>query len=561
VVVGVLVGLVVVYLVAGPLLMLLFSSFRATGHTLPFEATTFTFDNYVIVFTSGLTYRLLGNTLWYASGSLVLGLSLGATLGWLIERTNMPGRGLLLTLLMMSIAVPALVDTMAWIVLANPNNGLINLSLRNAFGFTGDGPFDIYSIPGMILVTGCSMVPSIYIMVSGLFARMDPALEEAAQMSGAGFLATARKVTLPLLRPGLLGAAIYFFVVGFETFEVPALLGMTQGIFVFTTMIYQATHPITGLPDFGLASGYAMVQLGLSAVLIYLYSRSTRDTARFSVIGGKAYRPRRVDLGRWRYVALVLVALYFCLTTLVPFLVLVWTSLHAFLSVPSLDGLKTLSLANFQRIPRMPGFADAVRTTVVVSGCTVVITLVLAGVSSWMSVRSVFKGSSVPERLSFLVVATPSIVMGLALTFIYLWVPLPIYGTGVILVIAFSTRFLPFSTRLLTAALLQIHRELEEAAQTSGASWRETTMRITVPLILPSLWRTAMWVIAHSVRETTLAIMLFSVSNATLGVMLWLAWVQYTDTGLGAALAVCLALISGVFTYFLGRRTILSGSS
>ena len=141
---------------------------------------------------------------------------------------------------------------------------------------------------GMILVTGCSMVPSIYIMVSGLFARMDPSMEEAAHAAGSGFLATIRRVTLPLLRPGLLAASIYFLVVGFETFEVPALLGMTQGIFVFTTMIYQATHPITGLPDFGLASGYAMIQLALSGVLIYLYSRSIRDASRFGVIRGKA---------------------------------------------------------------------------------------------------------------------------------------------------------------------------------------------------------------------------------------------------------------------------------
>ncbi len=558
VVIGCIAGLAVLYMVAAPLAMLLFSSIRATGNTLPFEATTFTLANYVKVFSSGLTYRLLLNTLWYAAGSLTLGLTLGVTFSWLFERTNIPGRTLLLTLIMTTLAVPGIVDGMAWVMLANPNNGVVNVVLRQLFHLGSEGPLDIYGVPGMIVVTGFSMVPSMYIMISGLFARMDPSLEEAGAMSGARFGTIVRRVTVPLLMPGLVAAAIYFFVVVSESFEVPAVLGMSQRIFVFSTLIYETTHPNSGLPDFGLASGYAMIQLLTSAGLIYLYGRATRNNARFGVVKGKGYRPRQVDLGPWRYVAFAAVLCYFALVTLTPFLVLLWTSFQPFFAVPSIAGLSHMSWSNYGKAFAIPGFRSSLSNTGLIGLFTVLTTLTLGSIVAWMAVRRPFRGSVIPDRLSFLVVATPSIVLGLALMFVYLWIPLPIYGTIVIIAIALSTRYLPFIVRLLSATLIQIHRELEESAHVSGASWPVMMAKIVVPLVIPTLWRGMLWVTAHTVREATLAVMLLTTSNLTFGAVLWLAWFHYTDIGMGAALSVCIVLVSGVLTFFVARTGLSS---
>ncbi len=551
-------GLIVLYLAAVPLGMLIFSSFRATANTLPFEATSFTLANYAKVFTSTLTYRLLLNTLWYAAGSLVLGLGLGITFSWLLERTNIPARRLLLVLIMTNLAVPALVDSMAWVMIANPNNGLANVVLRRIIGGRADGPLNIYGVPGMILVTGFNLVPSIYIMISGLFARMDPNLEDAGALSGAGFRTTVRRITMPLLRPGLLAAAIYYFVIVTEMFETPALLGMSQRVFVFSTLIYQTTHPSNGLPDFGLASGYAMVQLLGSACLIQLYARATRNHAQFGVIQGKGYRPRLLDLGLLRWAALAGVLAYFLVATLVPLLVLLWTSTQPFFAAPSMEALAHASWSNYGRVLALPGVRAAITNTALISVFTAGATLALAAVVSWMAIRSPFAGSAIPDRVSFLVVATPSIVMGLALMFVYLWIPLPIYGTIAILVIALTTRYLPFCVRLLSAALLQIHRELEEVAHMSGASWLRTMRAVVVPLAAPAVWRGGLWILAHTVREATLSIMLLTTSNLTLGALLWLAWMQYTDVGVAAALAVCLIAVSGALTYFVARSGLVA---
>jgi len=553
VIVGAIVGAIVIYLVAVPLAMLIFSSFRATGNTLPFEATTYTLANYVTVFTSSLTYRLALNTIWYAGGSLILGLGLGITFSWLLERTNIPARNSLLVLIMTTLAVPGLVTSMAWLMIANPNNGLLNLILRQVFKLGPDGPIDIYGVPGMIVVTGFSIVPSTYIMISGLFSRMDPALEDAGAMNGATFLSVVKRITIPLLKPGLLAAAIYYFVVITENFEIPALLGLSQRIFVFSTMIYQTTHPQTGLPDFGLASGYAIVQLLASGGLIYWYAQATRNRQQFSVIQGKGYRPRVIDLRAWKWAAFAGVLLYFTITTLIPFFVLLWTSFQPFFSVPSIAGLAKMSWVNYGNMLRLPGMMQAISNTAIVAGVTVVAAMTLGSVVSWMAVRTPFAWSTIPDRFSFLIVATPSIVMGLALMFIYLWVPLPIYGTIAILIIAFTTRYLPFVVRLLSASLLQIHKELEEVAHMSGASWTRTMRTVVIPLALPSVWRASLWVITHAIREATLAVMLFSTSNMTLGTMLWLAWNNFTNVGQAAALAVCILLLSGIFTYFLAR--------
>ena len=246
----------------------IFSSFRATKGVLPFEATTYTFSNYVRVFTSKLTYTLLVNTLHYATISLTIGMGLAVAFAWFLERTNVPGRSVMVALVLTPLGVPGIVETMAWILALNPTSGLLNSTLRELLDLTTTkGPINIYSIGGMGFVTGLKLVPSAYIMIGSVMARLDPSLEEASLTSGASKFTTFRRITGALMRPALLSVLIYFGVQVIEMFETPALLGMPVGIFVFSTLIYNATHPSIGIPDFGLASGYAIISLMIGAGL------------------------------------------------------------------------------------------------------------------------------------------------------------------------------------------------------------------------------------------------------------------------------------------------------
>lgn len=558
---GLVPGAVVVFLVLGPLAMLLFSSFRATGNRLPFEATSFTLANYRTVVTSALTYKLLLNTVWYAAGSLALGMILALTFSWLLERTDIPGRRIMLAFIISSVAVPGLVGSMAWVMLANGTNGLLNVAIRGITGPREQGPLEIYSIWGMVFVTGISIVAPMYLMVSGTFGRMDPALEEAGRMSGASWPATLRRITLPLLKPGLLAAAIYYFLVVSELFEVPALLGMRHGIFMFSTTIYLAAHPISGLPDYGLASGYAMVSMAVALAFIWLYGRTLRGAPRYVVVTGKGYRTQPIRLGRFRYPAFAALILYFLCTVVLPFFALLWTSLLPFYALPSVAAVQRLSMANYSHLFSLPSLVPALQNTFIVMVATAFGTTVLASLVAWSSVRSIYRGSQAVERLTFLVAAIPAVVVGLALSFLYVSLPLPIYGTAVIIAIALVTRFMPFSTRVMSAALLQLHKDLEEAAQVSGANAFSSLTRVVAPLLWPSFSRAWLWVSMHAMRDSTLSLMLFVTSNGTVGALLWLIWTQYGDIGMAAALAVPLVLGSALLTFVLARSSVPSDQS
>jgi iron(III) transport system permease protein len=551
------VSLILALLVLPPIGMLLFSSVRSTADRLPFEATSFTINNFINAFTSDLTYRLLLNTAWYAVGSVTLAISLAVVFAWLLERTNVPFRRAMFMMILAPMGMPTVIKSMAWVLLGNPANGLLNMMLRSLLGLEGRGPINIYSIPGMILVTALTFVPMIYIMISGVFSRVDPSYEEAARTSGAGFWVTIRRVSLPLLGPAIFAAAIYYLVIAMETFEVPAVLGMPRRIFVFSTIIYYSIHPMTGFPDYGMASTYGIVLLISAAAFIYMYSRYVQHGERFATVTGRGYRPQLIDLGRWKYVPIVLISGYSFFAVGLPLLILIWTSF-----VPTYAGvsLSSLPLANLDAYRELLEYSEllvAAKNTLWIATVTGILTMLLVTLSSWLSVRGGLRGSSIPDRLAFIILGIPSVVLSLALIFIYTAVPLPIYGTTWIIVIALMTRSLPFGTRLMTAAFLQIHRELEEAAATSGAGMWNTFWRIVLPLLWPSFTRGFLWAFVRSMRETTAALMLYSAGNQTIAVIIWFLWVEDGEYALASAIAVPLVIITSILTYFVAKKTML----
>ncbi len=551
------VGIALTCLVIPPIAMVVFSSVRSTVNRLPLEATTFTMNNLVKVFSSETTYRLLLNTAYYGFGTLILALGLAVMFAWFLERTNVPFRRTMFVLMLAPIGMPGIIRTMAWILLANPANGLLNLRLRMLLGLQGPGPLNIYSIPGMIIVTALSMVPMIYIMVSGVFARIDPSFEEAGRTSGARNLTTFWRISMPLLAPAVLAAAIYFLVRAIELFEVPAMLGMPRGIFVFSTGIYYAINPVTGFPNYGLASTYALLLLAIAGVLIYLYGRYVRHTERFATVTGRGYRPRLIDLGRWKFLPVLAMLGYFVFAVGLPMASLMWASVAPKYAAFSASTLPLLNLNSYRKLLDYPQLWIAVKNTLIIAVVAAASGGILVTLVSWLAVRGGIRGAQVPDRLTFVILGVPGVVLALALFFIYTAVPLPIYGSIWIIVIGLVTMALPFGTRLMTPAFLQIHRELEEAAAASGAGMWHTFRRIVLPLLWPSFARGFLWMFVRSIQETTIALMLYTAGNQTLSVVLWFLWVEENNFPLASAAALPIMIVTMALTFLVAKQTML----
>jgi iron(III) transport system permease protein len=540
---------IVSYLVLVPLFMLLYASIKSTEDKLPFETTATTLGNYAAVFTSSSTLPIFLNTFLFTAGSLAVGLPLAIFLAWLLERTTIPARAWIANLILVPMTIPSLLSAIAWIQLLDPRIGLVNVVLRGVLGLSGDtGPFDIYTLYGMCFVQGLRLVPSAYLMIAASFRAMDPSLEEQSAMAGRGVAQTTLRVTLPIMRPALLAALIYYIIVVIESFDIPGLLGFTARIRVLSTAIYWATHSEVGLPDYGLASALGAIVLAAALLLMWFYQRLTAHQERFATITGKGYRPRQLSLGVWNVPATVLCALYVFVAVVLPFVMLLWTSVQPFYATPSADSLARVSFEGYVNVWRESGVVRALWNTTVLALVTSVATILLAVLVSWFVVRRGKQADGLAHYLatvSFLPQCVPSIVIGLAFIFVYVRFPIPIYGTLWIIALAMTTRYLAFSSRTTTSALMQVHGELEEASQMAGAPWTRTLRRVTMPLLAPAMINVFLWVAVHAMQELSMALMLYNPSTVVVSTMIWSMW-QNGRTADAAVLGVLLSLLSAL---------------
>ncbi|MFC8084248.1 ABC transporter permease [Streptomyces sp. NPDC057340] len=543
------IGAILAYLVLFPLGVLVYSSFKDSEFKLPFQVSGFSLANFTGILSSERLLEVALNSLLFVVGTVVLALVISVSLAYLFERTDIPGRRVLAPSTLAPMAVPATVMAVAWVLAANPANGPLALAVERTLGFT----VNIYSLPGMILVAGIFGVPGMYIMLAPAFARLNQEFEEAAATSGAGWLTRTRKVVLPLTMPAITAASMLLVVIALEEFAIPAMLGMPNQIYVFSSYVQAALQPPGGLPDYGQASAYGILLVLLSLVMIAVYRRQTREAHRFRVVSGKGYRATPVLLGRWRIPIAVLVSLYVLVAIVVPILTLVWTSLTPFLQPISLDSLDGLSLANYSSIFTDPHLSHALVNTLVISLLTATLT---ATFGSWLALASTRGGfvGRVLFDLSFLVFAIPSVVLGMAVLFLYLFVPVPVYGTVWIIVIALTTRYIPRGSRMIQTSLLQLDPGLEEVARVSGASSVTVMRRVVFPLVAPAVSRTWLWVFANALGELPIALLLSSSDNRTVVVLLWDMIGESADYPEASALAVLLLALSSVSVWWVNRR-------
>lgn len=542
-------GVLIAYLMVFPLGLLVFSSLKDSQLKLPFQVPGFTLGNYVKIFTSPHVLGVALNSLAFVAGTVVVALVVSVSLAYLFERTDLPGRRFLAPSTLAPMAVPATVMAVAWVLAANPANGPIALGIERVFGY----PINIYSLPGMILVAGIFGVPGMYVMLAPTVARLNQEFEEAAATAGAGWFTRTRKVVLPLTLPGITAASMMLVVIALEEFAIPAILGTPDQIFVFATLVQDALQPPSGQADYGRASAYGVLLVLLSLVMIAVYRRQTRESHRFRVVSGKGYRPAPVRLGRLRIPIAIVLGLYVLVAIVVPILTLVWTSLTPFLRPISVANLHGLGFANYKAIFTNPSLTHAVVNTLVISVVTATLT---AAFGFWLALASA-RGGRLGQALfdlSFLVFAVPGVVLGVAVLFLYLFVPISVYGTIWIIVIALTTRYIPRGSRMIQTALLQLDPALEEAGRTAGASQATVLRRVVLPLAAPAVSRTWLWVFANALGELPIALLLSSSDNRTVVVLLWDMIGESADYPRASALAVLLLAVSAVSVWWVNRR-------
>jgi len=532
---------VLVVLIVGPLAVLLRTSFNPEG-TLPFQTSALTWANYRDLLSGSATFRLISNTLQYAGGSTILGVALATVMAWLTERTDMPGRTVIRVLMFSWMALPPLVFGYGWILLINPGNGVLNHVLKALFGLA-EPPLTPYAMLPLIVISGLGLTPTAFVMLSGLLRNMDPLLEDAGVVLGASRRTVTARITLPLLRPGLLSVAMFLIMTMIQAFDLPLVIGLTAQIPVMSTRIYTLASPeIGGLPNYGLAATFGIVLLILAMTLMWGYFRAIRVSERFRVISGRGYRPKRLALGRWRFPAAAAMALYFAVM-LLPVLILLWASLFPFYRVPTFDQLFSVSLTAYYKILEEGVVRRALFNTVLLIFSSATIVIVLSLLVSWFSLRGKGRLGKWLDTLSFSPIAVPPIVMAVAVLLMYLRTPL--YGSIAILIIGHVTVYLAFGTRSMISALIQIDKELENAAIVSGASWFGSLRRIIVPLLWPHILDCWLWLVAHSARDLTFPLLLMSTSNVVGASVIWMVW-DYPN--LPGAAALSMILVAGLMT-------------
>jgi iron(III) transport system permease protein len=522
---------------------------------LPGQARPLTLANFAEVFTDPFTGQVLGNTLAFAAVAILVTLIFAVPLVWLVTRTDLPGKELIYVLMTIGILTPVFLRVIGWILLFSPQIGLVNQALMGTFGLE-EAPLSLYNVVGMAITQGISFVPAAFFMLVASYRAIDPALEEAAFTSGASRLQTIVRINLPLTLPAILGVMIYLLMTAVSVFETPALLGLPSRTFVLSSAIYFAVTPQTGLPKYGLAATYGLIMMALGLLASYLYFRAVSEGKKYAVISGKGYRPRLLELGRGKWLALALVVFYFGLEIFLPFAAILWASLLPYLQVPSAAALREVSLNNYVTLPSYVRLTPILNTLLLmVSAPTLTVLLSLA--VSWIVVRSRSRLRGPLDMLAFLPHAVPAIVFAVALAWLALtyrtW--LPLYGSLVLIILAHTISSLAYGTRTMNSTMIQVHSELEEAGLLSGASPLQVFGRILLPLVSGAVFNAWLWLALLSYREVTMALVLYSPTAEVLPTLVWKLWASSAVTQV-SALGVLLIVV--VTALVFGLRSVLT---
>ncbi|MEW2544500.1 iron ABC transporter permease [Streptomyces sp. NPDC047002] len=534
------------YLVLVPVAFLLWKTFVADDGSVNLGGFTRALPN------TRDTWSMVGNTFAFALGSTVLSMAIGSVFAFLSARTDTPLRKLLDLAAMVPLVIPAILYAPAWIYLGSKNIGLLNNLSDTLFHIR---PFDVYSVWGMIWVQSLHSAPIVFLLMASAFRASDPSMEEAGRVAGLGRWRTLVGITLPMVKPALAGSALIVFVQALEVFEIPVFLGLPGNHYVLTSRLYflYQQYPV----DYQAVGAIGFGLLVIAGVGVWLAGRAGGSLRESGSISGKAFRPRREKLGRVRPLAGLLVAVYFVLAVALPLLILVWSSLLKTYEQPSADAFGKLTFTNYRDLFGSSPIVASFEHTLVVALVAATAAMFLSTVASWVVVRTNGRARRLLDMLAFSPLVVPGLVFGVALAVVYLRTTLPIYGTLVILMIAYTTRFLPYGMRYAGAAFATVSKELEESAQVSGAGWGTTMRKVLLPLAAPGVIGGWVYILIVCFRELQSSILLYSPGKEVVSVTIFQQYQDGKDdlvSAIGVVLVLVLTLLVLAFQGIASRR-------
>ena len=547
---------VLTFLVLYPVAMLLLGALTNTNPVVDgFGVFDLSLDNFVSVLGNANVHHALANSLIACTGGTALAVAIGLAFSWIVVRTNTPWKGFIGAASLVPLFVPPLVAGVAWSILGSPKSGLLNTMMK----WIGlDWRIDLYSMAGLIVVFGMYYAPYVYMFTASALRNMDPSLEEAAEIAGVGPVRTLFTVTFPLVAPAIISGMLLSFIVMLGIYGIPAVLGAPANISVLTTYIFKLTN--WSPPLYSTAAAVAIILMVVTGALVLLQQRVLAGRS-FTTVAGKAFRPRVLDLGPWRWLTLALALLYLVIVVVLPTLALIVAAFRRFLFIPdaaSLFDMRHYSLVHFESIFDNPLTIRSIWNTMEVG----LVTAVLGGLLAFAIGYTVHRGS-VPGRraidlIATLPVAIPGLVIGVA--YLWAWIGLPggLYGTIWILALAFIARFMPDTMKALSTSFLQIHRELEEAAWICGKGRLETIRSIVLPLARPGTIAAMTLLFILAIRELGSSLFLYT-SETTVMAVLLLDYYEGGNTGKTAAFSLVqtalLAVLIGVASWLSSGGT------
>jgi len=494
--------------------------------------TAYGFDNFAAL----LNYpQIMLNTLSVSFAATLMAVVIGFIMAWILTRTNVPGRRIFEQLMAVPFYLTPLLGALAWSMLGSPESGFINQYWR-ALGGSGH-LIDINTPYGIAWVMALFEGSVAFVMIGAVMKSMDPSLEEASQVIGASRLRTMLRITLPLVIPGVLGAAVFVFAEMLGSFAVALVLGTPNRYYVITTAIYQLIQQYP--PRIQVAAAMGTSLFAVMFLMIFIYRRII-TAGSYVTITGKAFRPGVADVGRLRYLLFAVCVLYLAASVVLPIATLLFASVQKIaVAFPAADNF---TLSNFRAAMSMNAARSALSNSLILAFATATIGVALMGLLAWLIYRSRLPGAGLIEYVVMFPQAVPRLVFAFGMMWAWLVFPIPIYGTLWLLLIAYLTVFLPLGVRTIAGVMLQIDKSLDECAQMCGASWAFRIRTVSIPLLVPGLVAAWLLLFIASVRELGASILLMGPHSKVITPSIVESWFG-TASELTATLALIQTLV------------------
>ncbi|MET3844616.1 iron ABC transporter permease [Bradyrhizobium sp. OAE829] len=547
------------FLVIYPILMLLLGALTDTNPVVEgISLRHLSIANFLVVLANPNVGEALVNTLIACGGGTAIAVVIGLLFSWIVVRTNTPFKGFIAAASILPLFAPPLVAGVAWAILGSPKTGLIN----TMFKWIGlDWRVDFYSLWGLVFVFGIYYAPYVYMFTSSALRNMDPSLEEAAEISGASAFATLFSVTFPLIMPAIISGMLLSFIVMLGIYGIPAVLGSSTNLALLTTYIFKLTN--WSPPLYNTAAAVAIILMVVTGALVFLQNRVLSGRS-YTTVAGKAFRPRSLDLGRWRWFTFAIGIVYLLIVVVLPLLALIVAAFRKFMfirDVASLFDMRQYSMVHFNSIFDNPLTLRSIYNAVEVGVITAVVGGALAFAIGYTIHRTQVTGRRWIDLISTVPVAIPGLVVGVAYLWAWIGIPGGLYGTIWILALAFIARFMPDTVKALSTSFMQIHRELEEAAWVCGKGMFATIRTIVLPLARPGVIASMTLLFVLAIRELGSSLFLYTSNTMVMSVLL-LDYYEGGNLGKTAAFSLVQTVLLGVLiggANWLSREATQSG--